>query len=125
KLYTRGIDARRLFTNEHLCKTDPLLTALHSNSWKFYKRPKGNSKCSTRDRFLRTAARDKVHCSCLGLQRAATPSHPAKRNFVFPIIVRYTQDLTMSKTMEILDGNQAAASVAYRLSEVIAIYPIT
>src|SRR5579872_4992322 len=31
----------------------------------------------------------------------------------------------MSKTMEILDGNQAAASVAYRLSEVIAIYPIT
>jgi len=27
--------------------------------------------------------------------------------------------------MEILDGNQAAASVAYRLSEVIAIYPIT
>ena len=31
----------------------------------------------------------------------------------------------MSKTMEILDGNQAAASVAYRLNEVIAIYPIT
>jgi pyruvate-ferredoxin/flavodoxin oxidoreductase len=31
----------------------------------------------------------------------------------------------MAKTMEILDGNQAAASVAYRLSEVIAIYPIT
>jgi pyruvate-ferredoxin/flavodoxin oxidoreductase len=31
----------------------------------------------------------------------------------------------MSKIMEILDGNQAAASVAYRLSEVIAIYPIT
>ena len=31
----------------------------------------------------------------------------------------------MSKTMEILDGNQAAASVAYRPSEVIAIYPIT
>ena len=31
----------------------------------------------------------------------------------------------MSKTMEILDGNEAAASVAYRLSEVIAIYPIT
>lgn len=30
----------------------------------------------------------------------------------------------MSK-MEILDGNQAAASVAYRLSEVIAIFPIT
>src|SRR5271157_2354097 len=27
--------------------------------------------------------------------------------------------------MEILDGNEAAASVAYRLSEVIAIYPIT
>ena len=27
--------------------------------------------------------------------------------------------------MEIMDGNQAAASVAYRLSEVIAIYPIT
>ncbi|HYL62822.1 MAG TPA: pyruvate:ferredoxin (flavodoxin) oxidoreductase [Candidatus Methylomirabilis sp.] len=28
-------------------------------------------------------------------------------------------------TMTILDGNEAAASVAYRLSEVIAIYPIT
>src|ERR1700690_1955122 len=27
--------------------------------------------------------------------------------------------------MVILDGNEAAASVAYRLSEVIAIYPIT
>src|SRR5690242_12596090 len=27
--------------------------------------------------------------------------------------------------MEILDGNEAAASVAYRLSEIIAIYPIT
>ena len=31
----------------------------------------------------------------------------------------------MPHTMEILDGNQAAASVAYRASEVIAIYPIT
>src|ERR1700693_4227193 len=31
----------------------------------------------------------------------------------------------MPKTTEILDGNQAAASVAYRSSEVIAIYPIT
>jgi pyruvate-ferredoxin/flavodoxin oxidoreductase len=31
----------------------------------------------------------------------------------------------MPNTMEILDGNQAAASVAYRLSEVIAIFPIT
>ena len=31
----------------------------------------------------------------------------------------------MPKTMQILDGNQAAASVAYRASEVIAIYPIT
>ncbi len=31
----------------------------------------------------------------------------------------------MPKTMEILDGNQAAASIAYRSSEVIAIYPIT
>jgi len=31
----------------------------------------------------------------------------------------------MSTKMEILDGNQAAASVAYRTSEVIAIYPIT
>src|ERR1022692_3595922 len=35
------------------------------------------------------------------------------------------KDSFMPKTMEILDGNQAAASVAYRLSEVIAIYPIT
>jgi pyruvate-ferredoxin/flavodoxin oxidoreductase len=31
----------------------------------------------------------------------------------------------MSKIMVIVDGNQAAASVAYRLSEVIAIFPIT
>ena len=31
----------------------------------------------------------------------------------------------MSKTMSIVDGNEAAASVAYRLNEVIAIYPIT
>ena len=31
----------------------------------------------------------------------------------------------MPKAMQILDGNQAAASVAYRASEVIAIYPIT
>ena len=31
----------------------------------------------------------------------------------------------MKRTMLILDGNEAAASVAYRLNEVIAIYPIT
>jgi pyruvate-ferredoxin/flavodoxin oxidoreductase len=31
----------------------------------------------------------------------------------------------MTKAMAIMDGNEAAASVAYRLSEVIAIYPIT
>ena len=31
----------------------------------------------------------------------------------------------MSKSMSIVDGNEAAASVAYRLNEVIAIYPIT
>src|ERR1700741_4416567 len=31
----------------------------------------------------------------------------------------------MTKDMAIVDGNEAAASVAYRLSEVIAIYPIT
>ena len=31
----------------------------------------------------------------------------------------------MTKTMAVVDGNEAAASVAYRLSEVIAIYPIT
>ena len=31
----------------------------------------------------------------------------------------------MTKHMVILDGNEAAASVAYRLSEMIAIYPIT
>jgi pyruvate-ferredoxin/flavodoxin oxidoreductase len=31
----------------------------------------------------------------------------------------------MPNKMQILDGNEAAASVAYRLSEVIAIYPIT
>ena len=31
----------------------------------------------------------------------------------------------MKATMKILDGNEAAASIAYRLNEVIAIYPIT
>src|SRR6516225_7826652 len=31
----------------------------------------------------------------------------------------------MQRHMSILDGNEAAASVAYRLNEVIAIYPIT
>jgi hypothetical protein len=31
----------------------------------------------------------------------------------------------MTKQMVIMDGNEAAASVAYRLSEIIAIYPIT
>ncbi|HET8922933.1 MAG TPA: pyruvate:ferredoxin (flavodoxin) oxidoreductase [Candidatus Acidoferrum sp.] len=31
----------------------------------------------------------------------------------------------MTNTMAVVDGNEAAASVAYRLSEVIAIYPIT
>ncbi|HXX16038.1 MAG TPA: pyruvate:ferredoxin (flavodoxin) oxidoreductase [Candidatus Eremiobacteraceae bacterium] len=31
----------------------------------------------------------------------------------------------MSRKMSIVDGNEAAASVAYRLNEVIAIYPIT
>ena len=31
----------------------------------------------------------------------------------------------MSRNMSIVDGNEAAASVAFRLNEVIAIYPIT
>ena len=31
----------------------------------------------------------------------------------------------MTEQMVIMDGNEAAASVAYRLSEIIAIYPIT
>src|SRR6266705_3164857 len=31
----------------------------------------------------------------------------------------------MTRTTAILDGNEAAADVAYRLNEVIAIYPIT
>jgi pyruvate-ferredoxin/flavodoxin oxidoreductase len=36
------------------------------------------------------------------------------------------RELVMSeKSMVILDGNEAAASVAYRLTEVVAIYPIT
>ncbi|MFC2153785.1 hypothetical protein ACFLQ7_04055, partial [Actinomycetota bacterium] len=30
-----------------------------------------------------------------------------------------------TRTMETVDGNQAAASVAYRTNEVLAIYPIT
>ena len=31
----------------------------------------------------------------------------------------------MARTMKTLDGNEAAASVAYRVNEVCAIYPIT
>ena len=31
----------------------------------------------------------------------------------------------IKRNMSIVDGNEAAASVAYRLNEVIAIYPIT
>jgi pyruvate-ferredoxin/flavodoxin oxidoreductase len=31
----------------------------------------------------------------------------------------------MKRNLSIVDGNEAAASVAYRLNEVIAIYPIT
>src|SRR5437660_1940060 len=34
-------------------------------------------------------------------------------------------EVPMDRVPIILDGNEAAASVAYRLSEVIAIYPIT
>ena len=37
---------------------------------------------------------------------------------------RMSEQKTEGK-MVILDGNEAAASVAYRLSEVVAIYPIT
>ena len=33
--------------------------------------------------------------------------------------------LAMTKAMAIVDGNEAAASVSYRLNEVSAIYPIT
>jgi hypothetical protein len=35
------------------------------------------------------------------------------------------RSLPMKRAMSIVDGNEAAASVAYRLNEVIAIYPIT
>ena len=31
----------------------------------------------------------------------------------------------MTQNKAVMDGNEAAASVAYRLNEVIAIYPIT
>ena len=34
-------------------------------------------------------------------------------------------EVEQASEMVILDGNEAAASVAYRLSEVVAIYPIT
>src|SRR5207244_9536465 len=40
-------------------------------------------------------------------------------------ILAIVQEGTMTKTMAIVDGNEAAASVAYRASEVVAIYPIT
>jgi len=38
---------------------------------------------------------------------------------------RYEAKRMSEQKMVILDGNEAAASVAYRLSEVVAIYPIT
>jgi pyruvate-ferredoxin/flavodoxin oxidoreductase len=60
------------------------------------------------------------------LLRIANPSRPAIEHFAFDIVLFcLAKELSMPKTMEILDGNQAAASVAYRASEVIAIYPIT
>src|SRR5437879_6705761 len=40
-------------------------------------------------------------------------------------ILAIVQEGTMTRPTAIVDGNEAAASVAYRLSEVIAIYPIT
>src|SRR5512138_2575632 len=40
-----------------------------------------------------------------------------------PVIQRSKQSMKQSVTM--IDGNEATASVAHRLSEVIAIYPIT
>src|SRR5437660_9586451 len=40
-------------------------------------------------------------------------------------ILAIVQEGTMTRPTAIVDGNEAAASVAYRLSEVVAIYPIT
>jgi pyruvate-ferredoxin/flavodoxin oxidoreductase len=58
--------------------------------------------------------------------RTANPSRFAIEHFAFETLLFCpAKELSMPKTMEILDGNQAAASVAYRVSEVIAIYPIT
>src|SRR5438552_13219809 len=40
-------------------------------------------------------------------------------------ILAIVQEGTMTRPTAIVDGNEAAASVAYRASEVVAIYPIT
>src|SRR5271166_4166987 len=47
-------------------------------------------------------------------------SHPGG-----PTIFLYQPGAHMNRNMSIVDGNEAVASVAYRLNEVIAIYPIT
>ena len=39
--------------------------------------------------------------------------------------MKHPESTSVLVTQEILDGNEAAASVAHRVSEVVAIYPIT
>src|SRR5215471_16359205 len=51
----------------------------------------------------------------------------AIRSWGLPFSRRCSANLgePMKRVLSIVDGNEAAASVAYRLNEVIAIYPIT
>jgi len=54
--------------------------------------------------------------------------HSTHENEPLAALVTGTRALEMSMTarkVKVLDGNEAAASVAFRLSEVVAIYPIT
>ena len=61
---------------------------------------------------------------CLASQ-AGDPSEDETHPSGFFLLPRYGAKRMSEQKMVIMDGNEAAASVAYRLSEVVAIYPIT
>src|SRR6266567_4276126 len=61
---------------------------------------------------------------CPASQAAYPPSEETRRSGFF-LRPRHGAKQMSEQKMVIMDGNEAAASVAYRLSEVVAIYPIT
>src|ERR1019366_2197500 len=62
---------------------------------------------------------------CLGSLQPSFPVNETKCCGCIAFGRAYEAYRMSKKTMVILDGNEAAASVAYRLSEIVAIYPIT